>query len=189
MVNRLVARYRRDPHTGAVLSHSPGRRSGTRFLGERLEQIVAQAIKTFLLIPKRPSATAPHRAVSSECKKAGLSAPSYNAIREWMKFVDLKESSITVSVPRLLVINSGRFRATAWVLHDRWRYSRLNTPRSTSLSFSKVLASPGKTPDAVPAAIRRGPRDTAIGLSCLRKRPLLNSPPDRKRRGALSQGW
>jgi hypothetical protein len=46
MVYRLVARYRRDPYTSALLRHLPGRRSGTRFLGERVEQIVAQAKKT-----------------------------------------------------------------------------------------------------------------------------------------------
>jgi putative transposase len=91
MVYRLVARYRRDPHTGALLSHSPGRRSGTRLLGERMEQIVAQAIKTFFLTPERPSVTALHRVVSSECKKAGLPAPSYNTIRARVKSVDLKE--------------------------------------------------------------------------------------------------
>jgi putative transposase len=91
MVYRLVARYRRDPHTSALLSHSPGRRSGTRFLGERMEQIVAQAIKTFFLTPERPSVTALHRVISSECKEAGLPAPSYNTIRGRVKSVDLKE--------------------------------------------------------------------------------------------------
>ncbi len=85
MVYRLVARYRRDPHTSALLSHSPGRRAGTRILGERMEQILAQAIKTFFLTPERPSVTALHRVVSSECKKAGQPAPSYNTIRARVK--------------------------------------------------------------------------------------------------------
>jgi hypothetical protein len=41
-IYRLVACYWRDPHTSALLSHSLGRRAGTRILGERMEQIVAQ---------------------------------------------------------------------------------------------------------------------------------------------------
>jgi hypothetical protein len=41
MVYRLLARYRRDPHTSTLLANSPGRRTGSRGLDERIEQIVA----------------------------------------------------------------------------------------------------------------------------------------------------
>jgi putative transposase len=47
MVYRLVARYRSDPHTSVLLSRSAGRPSGTLLLGQRMEQIMAHAMKTF----------------------------------------------------------------------------------------------------------------------------------------------
>ena len=91
MIYRLVARYRSDPHTSALLSRSAGRRSGTLLLGQRMEQIMAHAIKTFFLTPERPSVTALHRLISSECKKADLTAPSYNTVRARVQCVDMEE--------------------------------------------------------------------------------------------------
>ena len=91
MIYRLVARYRSDPHTSALLSRSAGRRSGTLLLSQRMEQIMAHAIKTFFLTPERPSVTALHRLISSECKKADLTAPSYNTVRARAQCVDLEE--------------------------------------------------------------------------------------------------
>jgi putative transposase len=91
MVYRLVARYRSDPHTSTLLSRSAGRPSGTRLLGQKMEQIMAHAIKTCFLTPERPSVTALHRVILSECKKAGLATPSYNTVRKRVQSVDRKE--------------------------------------------------------------------------------------------------
>ena len=52
---------------------------------------MAHAIKTFFLTPERPSVTALHRLISSECKKADLTAPSYNTVRARVQCVDLEE--------------------------------------------------------------------------------------------------
>jgi putative transposase len=94
MVYRLVARYRSDPHTSTLLSRSAGRPSGTRLLGQKMEQIMAHAIKTCFLTPERPSVTALHRVILSECKKAGLATPSYNTVRKRVQSVDRKVRSL-----------------------------------------------------------------------------------------------
>ena len=52
---------------------------------------MAHAIRTFFLTPERPSVTALHRLISSECKKADLAAPSYNTVRARVQSIDRME--------------------------------------------------------------------------------------------------
>jgi putative transposase len=107
MIYRLLARYREDSRTSALLAETVGRRKGSLSLHRRVEAIVTQYIENFFLKPERPSVAALHKLVFAECKKAGLKPPSYNSIRARIDSFDIEK-----------VVHS-RFGAKA--AHDRFR--------------------------------------------------------------------
>jgi putative transposase len=81
MLFRLVARYREDPRTSTLLLKTPGRKSGSRVLDKRQEEIIHSSIERFYLRPERPSLAALHREIIFHCSKARLPFPSYNAVQ------------------------------------------------------------------------------------------------------------
>lgn len=91
MIYRLLARYREDSCTSALLAETVGRREGSLSLHGRVEAIVTQYIEDFFLKPERPSVAALHRLVFAECQKAALKPPSYNSVRARIDAFDVEK--------------------------------------------------------------------------------------------------
>jgi putative transposase len=95
MVFRLVARYRREHRTSALIPETPGRKPGSRVLGIKQEQLIEAKIKDFYLRPERPSLAALHRELLVAGHKSGVRAPSYKTVRrriqEYDQFTVLKK--------------------------------------------------------------------------------------------------
>ncbi|MDQ2775776.1 MAG: transposase [Acidobacteriota bacterium] len=91
MIYRLLARYREDFCTSALLAETVGRREGSLSLHGRVEAIVTQYIEDFFLKPERPSVAALHRLVFAECQKAALKPPSYNSVRARIDAFDVEK--------------------------------------------------------------------------------------------------
>lgn len=91
MIYKLVARYRQNPHTSALLNDRAGRKSGSRVLAKQVEEVVVECLKVHFLTPERPSVASLHRLIVAECRKAGLKAPSYKAVRSRIDSFDVKK--------------------------------------------------------------------------------------------------
>jgi putative transposase len=91
MLYRLLARYRRDPHTAALVVGSPGRKTGSQMFDQRIQTIVRDCIRGFYLTAEKPTVMALYRAVCHQCSISGLTSPSYNTIRARVNAVDLKD--------------------------------------------------------------------------------------------------
>lgn len=91
MLYRLLARYRRDPHTAALVVGSPGRKTGSQMFDQRIQIIVRDCIRSFYLTAEKPTVMALYRAVCHQCSISGLTSPSYNTIRARVNAVDVKD--------------------------------------------------------------------------------------------------
>ena len=76
MVFRLVARYRGEHRTSALIPGSPGRKPGSRVLGSKQEQLIDAKIKDFYLRPERPTLAALHRELLVASHKSGVEPQS-----------------------------------------------------------------------------------------------------------------
>src|SRR3954469_25142096 len=76
-VYRLVARYRRRPKTSSLLPRIPGRPREARQLEPDVETVIATTIDRFYLTEQRPRVADLMRALTTECRQAGLPVPHY----------------------------------------------------------------------------------------------------------------
>jgi putative transposase len=83
MVYRLLALYRRNPSTSALLPNRGGRAPGARLLGDEVEAVIERLIAGYYLKRERPRVVDLHRQVLLECRCANLSPPSYKAV--WVR--------------------------------------------------------------------------------------------------------
>lgn len=90
-VYRLLARYKQNLEATALLPDKPGRRPGTRELGQVQEKIVHDAIRGFFLSKQRPSVAALHRSIALDCFQAGMPKPAYKTVRARVNAVDPQE--------------------------------------------------------------------------------------------------
>src|SRR4051794_15964157 len=61
MLYRLLARYRRDPHTAALVVGSAGRKTGSQIFDQRIQTIVGDCIRSFYLTAEKPTVMALYR--------------------------------------------------------------------------------------------------------------------------------
>lgn len=73
--------FRSDPSPGAQINTPPGRAPGTRSLPAPIEKIVDLATSEIYESPERKPISAVKQRVDELCEGAGLSAPSYSAVR------------------------------------------------------------------------------------------------------------
>ncbi len=142
MIYRLLARYREDSRTSALLAETVGRRQGSLSLHRRVEAIITQNIENFFLKPERPSAAALHKLVFAECKKADVKPPSYNSIRARIDSFDIEKVVHSRFVAKAA---HGRFRpvqAEGLRPNPPWICFRLTIHRSMSSLSTKLIDCP-----------------------------------------------
>ena len=81
MVFRLLARYRRERRTSALIPERRGRKPGSHVLETEQERLIKTAIENFYLRPERPTLAALHRELGVASRQQGVSAPSYQTVR------------------------------------------------------------------------------------------------------------
>ncbi len=80
-VYRWLAHYKQDREASSLLPETRGRKRGSTQLSRARERIVQEAIRGFLLYPRRPSVAALHRSIAMDCFQAGVPKPVYQTIR------------------------------------------------------------------------------------------------------------
>lgn len=81
MVFRLLARYRRQRLTSALVPERRGRKPGIHVLDTKRENLINAVIDDFYLCPERPTMAALHREVRLASRQKGVSAASYQTVR------------------------------------------------------------------------------------------------------------
>jgi putative transposase len=80
MMFRLLARYREDERTSALLPKTPGRKLGTSVLGKEREEIISAQIRKFYLAREKRPVAALHREIAADCAKHHLRIPAYGSV-------------------------------------------------------------------------------------------------------------
>jgi len=81
MVFRLVARYRRQRRTSALIPERRGRKPGIHVLETKQEKLIKTVIEDIYLRPERPTIAALHREVRLASRQNTVSEPSYQTVR------------------------------------------------------------------------------------------------------------
>ena len=92
MVFRLLARYRRERRTSALIPERRGRKPGSHVLETQQEQLIRQAIENFYLLPEQPTLAALHRELGVASHQGGVAAPSYQTVRR--RVLEFDQSTI-----------------------------------------------------------------------------------------------
>jgi len=80
MMFRLLARYREDQRTSALLPKTPGRKRGSSGLGKEREEIISAQIRKFYLTREKRPVAALHREIAADCAKHRLRIPAYGSV-------------------------------------------------------------------------------------------------------------
>lgn len=88
---RLIALYRENPVTAALVPHRPGPAKGMRRLPPGVEGVVERAIEAVHKQPERPTLARLRREVERDCKAAGLTPPSRKALSARVSARSLRE--------------------------------------------------------------------------------------------------
>ena len=88
MLYRLIARYKDDGRTSALLPRKRGRRAGTSQLKPDAESIVGSGIERWYLTRQKPSVSNLERMIAVEATKAGIPKPSRKAIERRIARID-----------------------------------------------------------------------------------------------------
>src|SRR5215472_8001552 len=79
-IYRLVRRYRQRPQTSSLMPWKRGRARSARFLDKAREDLIANCIKEFYLVPERPPMAALLREVRRRFAESQLPAPNYRTL-------------------------------------------------------------------------------------------------------------
>ena len=88
---RLLARYRENPVTAALVPASPGPAKGTRRLAPQIEAVIDRAIAAVYEQRERPTLARLRRGVRQDCQEAGLKPPSRKALAARVSARSLRE--------------------------------------------------------------------------------------------------
>ena len=80
MMFRLLARYKEDQRTSALLPKAPGRKPGTSVLGKEREEIISAQIRKFYLTREKRTVAALLREIAADCAKHHLRIPAYGSV-------------------------------------------------------------------------------------------------------------
>jgi putative transposase len=105
-VRSLLARFRTDPHTSALLRQSGGRPTGLLRLDELREALITEVIDTYHATCQKPRKTASYRELCHRCHQRGLRPPHYETFLSRLQAYD---------PVRLLKVREGAQRA-----HDQY---------------------------------------------------------------------
>lgn len=105
-VRSLLARFRTDPHTSALLRQSGGRPTGLLRLDQLREALMAEVIETYHATCQKPRKTGSYRELCHRCQQRGLRPPHYETFLSRLQAYD---------PVRLLKAREG-----AQCAHDRW---------------------------------------------------------------------
>lgn len=84
---RWVDRYRSAGHLSGLVPGNPGRNKGDTCLDEELEEIISDAIERIYLTPDRQPPGEVIHEVNKMCRRAGITPPHENTIRNRIKLV------------------------------------------------------------------------------------------------------
>jgi putative transposase len=90
-VYKLLRIFRGNPVTASLLPRKPGPAKGTRLLDEAMEAQITSSIEAAYLKRERPTLKGVLRQLRADCRKAGLTAPSMNALRARVSARTLRE--------------------------------------------------------------------------------------------------
>lgn len=105
-VRSLLARFRADPRTSALLRQPGGRPTGLLRLDKLREALIAEVIETYHATCQKPRKTDSYRELRHRCHQRGLHPPHYETFLSRLQAHD---------PVRLLKAREGAQRA-----HDRW---------------------------------------------------------------------
>ncbi len=90
-VYKLLRVFRSNPVTASLLPRKPGLAKGTRLLDEAMEAQITSSIEAAYLKRERPTLKGVLRQFRADGRKAGLAAPSMNALRARVSARTLRE--------------------------------------------------------------------------------------------------
>ena len=105
-VRSLLARFRVDPRTSALLRQSGGRPTGLLRLDQLREALMAEVIETYHATCQKPRKTGSYRELCHRCQQRGLRPPHYETFLSRLHAYD---------PVRLLKAREG-----VQCAHDRW---------------------------------------------------------------------
>jgi putative transposase len=88
---RLMRAYEADPRTQSLLPGTPGRRTGTRRLAERVETIIEEEIQTSYLKLIKPRKAALMKGIHARCKLEGLQKPARETVELRLAAISKRE--------------------------------------------------------------------------------------------------
>lgn len=91
-IYRMVARYRADPRTSALVTDRGGRPVGLRLIPAAVEAVIDHCIETFYLTQQKPRPAALHRDIQTACHEKSLPTPSYNTVRSRVREIDARKA-------------------------------------------------------------------------------------------------
>lgn len=90
---RLMRAYEADPRTQSLLPGTPGRRTGTRRLAERVETIIEEEIQTSYLKLIKPRKAALMKGIHARCKLEGLQKPARETVELRLAAISKREQT------------------------------------------------------------------------------------------------
>lgn len=90
---RLMRAYEADPRAQSLLPGTPGRRTGTRRLAERVETIIEEEIQTSYLKLIKPRKAALMKGIHARCKLEGLQKPARETVELRLAAISKREQT------------------------------------------------------------------------------------------------